>query len=455
MKAPENKEDKKGGFLAFLSRLFGGSSPAGSASSLGTAASGLSGLFASKAGIVGMVLGGATIAAGIGVIYNYVGPSSKPVYSPGLFEQEYYESEAENATAERISSSRKGDMSSSSLEYFKQEAKKENLFGGGEDKESAAAEEDALASASVEGEVEVAGDPGYGAEGVAGDVPKLQKVSGFSSGSKGTRTRIPRMQSRGGLFGGIGSKFQKVYRPPAGSGGKSSSMKGALASKINKSAKYKIPIGKRGGAYGQAKFAKKTSKAGSISASEAGAKTTATEAFEGETGGEGDLAAPSGGAGLGGAGVADGDKLKGNDPSLNMNNSEPPPPPDPEDDTPWQDMVDLAMYSMLASVALIFITRILANVGKTNPLALKIAVITGYAAIAAAALVIYAGMMMMSKYGQKWMGIIYMMMGAALIWQAYQALAGVGKAMSGEKVTKEFAGKFWSKIVPGGPVGAT
>ena len=59
----------------------------GASSGLGSAgAGGIGGLFATKAGILGIVLGGATIAAGVGVIYNFVGSSSKSVYTPQLFQ---------------------------------------------------------------------------------------------------------------------------------------------------------------------------------------------------------------------------------------------------------------------------------------------------------------------------------------------------------------------------------
>ncbi|MBI4656153.1 MAG: hypothetical protein HY746_05305, partial [Elusimicrobia bacterium] len=101
MEELNKKEQKKSGLLAALSRLFKGGKPTPvSGSSLGSAGAaavrgifgssggfgGLGGLFASKAGMVGMILGGATIAAGIGVVYNFIGPSSKPVYTPGLFQ---------------------------------------------------------------------------------------------------------------------------------------------------------------------------------------------------------------------------------------------------------------------------------------------------------------------------------------------------------------------------------
>ncbi|MEK7721445.1 MAG: hypothetical protein AAB359_03550, partial [Elusimicrobiota bacterium] len=85
------REEKKGGFLSALSGLFRGGSPiaGGASSGMGSAGSGLAGLFATKAGVVGMVLGGATIAAGVGVVYNFIGDSSRQVYSPELFQNSY------------------------------------------------------------------------------------------------------------------------------------------------------------------------------------------------------------------------------------------------------------------------------------------------------------------------------------------------------------------------------
>jgi hypothetical protein len=87
-------EEKKKGFIPFLSRLFGGGRSVSSMGSIGSTASKFgsaagkgfwASIIGSKAGVVGLVLGAATIAAGIGVIYNYIGPSSSKVYTPGLF----------------------------------------------------------------------------------------------------------------------------------------------------------------------------------------------------------------------------------------------------------------------------------------------------------------------------------------------------------------------------------
>ena len=446
MKAPENN-DKKGGFLAVLSKFFGGSAASGAASSgLGTAASGgLGGLFASKAGIVGMILGGATIAAGVGVIYNFIGPSSKPVYSPSLFENQYYESEVENASVKRAAGLNSGAAASStSLDYFRDEAKKDGMEFGESDSEGAEASADGVDnsdSGSVEGEYSE-GKGGYGGNSLA-DMPRLQKSAGFGA-SGGSQSKLS--FGGGGMSGGIGSKFQKIYKVPVAGRGKSSSMKGALASKIRKAGKYSLPNFNKKGAYGQAKFAGKLGKQALYSASETGARTSATEAFIGETGGEGDVSGdPLGGSGLGGAGISDGASLKTSDPSLSSNESTPPEPGNPEKDNPWQTEENMAMNGMIIAAIFIGITMLLTKV-KT-PLTLAIAVGTAVLAMVAAVAVIYAGFVMMSQHGQKWMGMMYIAIGAMLMYQAYKALTGVGEARFAiDKGKDEALKSFWNHV---------
>ena len=435
-----NNREKKGGFLSALSGLFrGGSSAIGGASSgMGSAAGGLGGLFATKAGIVGMVLGGATIAAGVGVVYNFMGPSSKPVYSPELFQNSYYEEEASRAGYERAQARDASGAASSTLDMFREQAKKDGLSGlAGEAGEGAnsSSEDPSAADSSADASADAPSD--YGAAGAAGGAgaagaggPKLQASSGFGSkagGGGSGGSSIPRMQAGGGLSGGIGGQFQPVYRPPAQANAGSTSGMTASAARLKNSPKYAVPNVNKKGAYGQAKFAGKMGSKAAFSADSAGSRTDATEAFSGETSGAGDVAAPESGAGLSGAGVSDGSKLKGNDPSLSSNESTPPKVPDPEDVDPWQHYEDMAMNSMMWAAGLIFVANILSKAAKAYPAL----VFLYYAAMAAAAAaiffalkVIYAGMKMMTEFGQKMMGGIYMLTGAVLIWKAYQALMG-------------------------------
>lgn len=432
---------KKGGILAAFLKLFGGSSGSslpGTALSGGGWLGGLGGLFTSKAGIMGVVLGGATIAAGIGVVYNFIGPSSKSVYTPGLFQDSYYESVAGDAQSERSAQYDTAKRrSSSSLDYFSEEAQKGDIDGlaseaAGEGPVTARDDED-FAAAAADADADAASQGGG-----AGAKPSLVKSQGFGSGGS-----IPRMRGGGGLSGGIGSKFQNVFKAPPVTKGKTSAMSGSAASR-RISGKRSVPHFNKKGAFGQAKYAGKVSKGAAYTSSDSGAKTTAQEAFEGQTAGAGDVAGiDSGGAGLGGAGLGEGD-LQASDPSLNTNESTPPTPPvdDPTDDSPWSKTTDMALYGMLAAVALIFITKMLVNKAKTAlatgtpagaALALtlyKWAKLTAYLAMAAAGVVIFAGITLMNKYAQKWMGIMYAGVGAVLMYKAYEALSGIDKGIS-------------------------
>lgn len=439
-----NKE-KKGGFLSSLSGLFrGGSSAIGGASSgMGSSGmGGLGGLFATKAGIVGMVLGGATIAAGVGVLYNFVGTSSKPVYSPDLFQDTYYEEEASRAGQERAMSRDSSAAASSTLDMFREQARKDNLGlagegGGNAAKASADSEVPADGSADASAAAPSA-DGSYGgssAGGAAGGgMPRLNKSSGFGGkgGGAGSGTSIPRMQSGGGLSGGIGGKFQSVYRAPAqANAGKTSGMT-ASAARMKNSPKYAVPNVNRKGAYGQAKFAGKMGAKAGYSADAAGSRTNAEQAFSGETGGAGDVGTPGSGAGLSGAGISGGNSLKGNDPSLNSNESTPPKVPDPEDIDPWQGEEDKAMNGMMWAGGLILVTMALSKLARylaTTGWGIAASVYVFYAAMATAAAAIFyalkvvmAGFKMYSQYGQKMMGGIYILTGLMLIYKAYEAL---------------------------------
>jgi hypothetical protein len=456
-----NKKEEKGGFLSALSGLFrGGTSAMGGASSgMGSAAGGLSGLFATKAGIVGMVLGGATIAAGVGVVYNFMGPSSKPVYSPELFQNSYYEEEASRAGQARAEARDSSAADSSTLDMFREQAKKDGLAGlagetggSGEGGNASAADPSAVDS-SADASAEAPG--AYGAGGAAGAAgsggAKLQKHSGFGgAGGAGGGSAMPKMQTSGGLSGGIGSKFQSVYRSPAqANGGKTSGMS-ASAARIKNSPKYAVPNVNKKGAYGQAKFAGKMGSKAAYSADSSGARTGATEAFSGETTGSGDVASPEAGAGLSGAGVSDGPSLKGNDPSLSSNESTPPKVPDPEDVDPWQEYEDMAMNGMMYALGLIIVTKILGKIAKSIPLLYYAALATGAAAIFFALKVVYAGFKMYSEFGQKMMGGIYMLTGVMLAIQAWNAICGLdGSTTGADGVVNNGASPTWMNGMSG------
>jgi hypothetical protein len=464
-------EEKKKGFIPFLSRLFGGGRTASSMGSIGSTASKFgsaagkgfwASIIGSKAGVVGVILGAATIAAGIGVIYNYIGPSSSKVYTPGLFSDAYYEDLQKQANAERAKEFSPNTQSgASSLDMFKEAAQKElslknenNEQGKSENPSDSADVSDANQDVNTN-----TPQPLPVAENQAG-VNRLNASLGFESkgGSGGGSSSGNRLQTSGGLWGGIGRPFSPISRNAniAGSGS-SSKMNKALTARVVTSPKYAIPNVNKKGAFGQAKYAANVGKAAAFSASDAGARTTAEQAFSGETAGSGDIATPIGGTGLGGAGLSQGNKLKANDPSLNQSEYTPPTPPKPKEDTPWKKLIDYALYAMLASAAFIAIASLLANKAKAllavpSPANVSLAIslfntakMFCYLAMAAAAVVIGIGVKLAITYGQKWMGIMYGLVGGALIYQAYKALSGINEGLDKAKQ----AGQWYDNVFKG------
>ncbi len=449
-----DKKEEKGGFWSALSGLFrGGSSAMGGGASSGMGAAG--GLFATKAGIVGMVLGGATIAAGIGVVYNFVGSSSKPVYSPELFQQSYYEDESASASQARAQSKDRSSASASTLDIFSAQAKKDGLSGlaseaGGDGKAEPAADAAASAEAPADGaganaSAGAPAAPSAGADGGA----KLKPGSGFSSsvgkggGGGSSSSVMPRMQNAGGLSGGIGGQFATMYKAPAGqSDGRTSAMSASMAARTKGSPKYAVPNFNKKGAHAQAKFANAKGSQAVYSADAGSARSTAGEAFSGETSGAGDVATPDSGAGLGGAGISQGSALKGSDPSLNSNKSTIPPVTDPTNASPWKTFEDKAMKGMIGAVVGIILIKLFAKLAKmANPITAWIgyvgACISLAIALASALIVVLNGIKLMQGdpsnsagkgawAGQSWMGGIYVAAGLMLAMKAWDAFCEVG-----------------------------
>jgi len=472
------KKEKKVGFWAYLSSLFrGGSSGAGGAAGFGSAGArlgssgsgfgswfaslfgspaGLAGLFSTKAGIMGIILSVATIAAGIGVLYNFLGPSSKSVYTPNLFQDTYYDEQAQNAARERAK--QLADASASGFDMFRDQAKKDGL-GLGEDGENAEKKDASAEDAAAEDKATIENASADSAATIpTGGIPKLQAVQGFGSSKGGGST----LAGGSGMFGGVNSKFAPIYKAPAGQGS-SSAIKSAKASPI-KSASKRASSFKKRGAFGQAKYAKAQGVRAAGSSTAADSKTSATEAFSGETGGAGDVGTAGGGAGLGGSGVTDGSTLKNSDPSLSSNDSTPAEAtPAAEDVSPWDKYTDLALYGMIASALFIFIANSCAKKAKalflkakaaaavpvTGPAAAapifaaaiqmyNYAIYAAYAAMAAAAVVVYAGLKLMGDYEQKWTGIMYMAAGGMLIYKAYEAVSGAQEGIAdAQKIVSE------------------
>jgi len=448
-----NDKREKKGFLPFLSKIFrGGGSVNGFGSQAAKIAAGgakggfFASLFASKAAVVGLVLGAATIAAGIGVIYNYISPSSGHIYTPNLFSNAYYEEAQKQANVERASYSSPNPGSQSSLDVFKEGASKE--FKSDEPKEGANSENNSSESSpasNVSGSNSAAPNPDTnpGAGKLNANLGFDAKQAGGSQSSGGTR-----LQTSGGLWGGIGKPFSPISKNMnSANSGASSKMNKGLTARVVASPKYTVPNINKKGAFGQAKFAANVGKSAAFNASDAGARTTAEQAFSGQTAGSGDVATPIGGSGLGGAGLSQGNKLKANDPSLNQEDYT-PPTPNKSDNTPWEKLTDYALYAMLAAGAFIAIANMLAQHAKAlaaSPVTVgaslayfQAAMAFAGLALAAAAAVIGIAVVLAAKYKQTMMGMMYGVIGAILAYQAYKALAGASEGYkNAEQMSKD------------------
>ncbi len=453
---PDQNEKKKKGFLPFLSKVFSNTSR--SAGGVGAGASKVAGgigkgglfssLFATKAGVVGLLLGAATIAAGIGLVYNYISPSSGKIYTPALFSDAYYQEAQRQANAERATNSIVPP--DSTLSKFAEVAQKELAVEPEKNSDKTSPNNDVETSQQsvLAPEVNlpntVQNQPARG---------ELQPQLGFNKASGGASSNssaaAPRLQTSGGLWSEMGKQFTPLGNSSSKlqSGGKTSNMNKGLTARLVASPKYHVPNINKKGAFGQAKFAGSVGRTAAYQPSEAGARTTAEQAFSGQTAGSGDIAVPIGGTGLGGAGLSAGSKLKANDPSLNVDEYT-PPTPQKKIDTPWKKLVDRALYAMLAAVAFIYLAKLFAKFGKTNPIWFKVAYVFSALAIAAASIVIATGYQLSSKYGQKMMGLLYIGVGTILVIQAIMALFDIHGMSKGSVPKSNFGGGRWSSLDP-------
>lgn len=453
---PNEKDRRKKGFLPFFSRIFGeASKTAGGLGSGALKGGGMLGkagfftaLFSTKAGVVGLLLGAATIAAGIGLIYNYIAPSSGKIYTPALFSDAYYQEAQRQANIERASQGMPS-VGESSLSKFAEAAQKEFSSELPKEESSPSSQEPQTSPDShIPEPAAISQTPS--SEG------RLQSKLGFDAPqakSVGGGTSFPRLQTSGGVWSNLGKQFSPIGTTPARLQGsaKAGEMNKALTARLVASPKYQVPNINKKGAFGQAKFAGKVGVGAAYSPTDAGARVTAEQAFSGETAGSGDIATPIGGTGLGGAGISQGTKLKANDPSLNMSEYT-PPTPEKKTDTPWKKLTDYALYAMLASVGFIAIAKMLANKAKalmatplTAPQAASFfaaAKVFAVLAMGAAAMVIAIALQLATKHGQKMLGLMYGVIGGTLIVQAVRALWDMNA--DGEKAMK--AGEFYEKV---------
>ena len=441
-----NKKQNSGGFLSAIAALFKGGAAAGSGVS-GAAATG--GIFASNAGIFGLLLGGATIAAGVGFGYQFInnGNTTDTASASSIFQNSYFEEEAAKAGAERSNSQDRRAHVNSSIGMFSEQAKKSGLgFEVQEEQqENSPAEENSYSDSSAYGSAG-ASAADYSASAASSSSPRGNRLTSKGMGSFGgggasaTSSSVPRMKSMGGLSGGVNSKFASMRSAAlAENSGSATAMASAKKASISKGRSVSAR-GRRSTARSQAMFANAMGNKAAYSSSAAGARTSAQAAFTGETTGEGDVAeGVLEGAGLGGAGMSMGNALKANDPNNTNSIKNVPQPSAASNSSPWKDLEKALLITLAAATVLLITGSILASQAakavhpaQKAPLLMATAIIAGIVCAAAAAIVVMAGILI-GKHKQTGMGITYIIAGAFLGFKGGKLMA---EAISGYKDAK-------------------
>lgn len=440
-----NKKQNSGGFLSAIAALFKGGAAAGSGVS-GAAATG--GIFASNVGILGLLLGGATIAAGAGAVYHFAGNATNTASNtPAIFQNSYFEEEAAKAGAERASTQDRYAKVNSSIGMFSEQARKSGLgFEVQEEQqqENSQAEDNSYSDASS---YSSSGAPvDYSASAASSASPKGNRLTSKSmgsfsgGGSSSTGSSVPRMKSMGGLSGGVNSKFASMKSAAlAESRGSATAMASAKKASISKGRSVSAR-GRRSSAHSQAMFANAMGSKAAYSSSAAGARTSAQAAFTGETTGTGDVAeGVLEGAGLGGAGLSMGDGLKANNPGNVNNVKNIPQPSGASNASPWKDLEKALLITLAAATVLLITGSILASQAakavhpaQKAPLLMATAIIAGIVCAAAIAICVMAGILI-GKHKQTGMGITYLIAGAFLGLKGGKLMA---EAISGYKDAK-------------------
>lgn len=429
MKKPNNKKQNNGGILSAIAALFNGGAAAGGAS--GAAVT--SGIFATKAGMLGLLLGGATIAAGVGAVYHLAGGSAtKTAYSPELFQNSYYEEQAAIAEAERNQNNdRRASVVNSTIDMFSASAKQSGYFDQGSSDSALASVEmpdgsdvsmagsSSSAEASASSSVSSAGESGSSTASGSTKLASKSLSSGRAGGSGSSRVNSSSAGSMGGLKAGMGKNFN----PKMASAGKSSAMAANMSRKVSSARGASKARGSRR-AFSQAKFANNMSKRGVASGSFEASRTAASAAFTGEAAG-GDMGDSVEGVGMDTSGMAVGTALKNGTPNGNSNLKSVPPVSESENASPWEALVKRAGILSLVAAGLYVVGVVLARFAAKSPsqtvrngikMALK------FMAVAIAAIGAYllaAAVQLATKYNQKMYGILYGIAGAFLIWKAY------------------------------------
>ncbi|HAH05619.1 MAG TPA: hypothetical protein DCM05_03690 [Elusimicrobia bacterium] len=420
----EEEERKGGGFLAaLLSKLGLGGSAGGSAGLLGTGFGG--GIIATKAGIVALVMVGATVAAGISILGPAGGLRKTAARDGSVFTAAMADKGGDAAAALSADGKSAADASqggaSGSLDYLANANPAPKAEG-----ESVNAANDAAAGSAVD--ANAASDaPASTTEGEA-------VGSARSASAPLQRPQMVRSQGLGAASSGAGSSAVARMAPQEGVGGSMASFRSpAGASKGGASAMRNVQarsaIGRSGGVGQGGRAARQlaqTSKVvkGNLSSAQPSSQGSGLT-YDGAATNSGAAGAAAAGAGVGGQGLSPGSGL-GNPAATTAKDIREVTPPAPavgetENQTPYQNLVYAAIGCMVASLALMYFAGKVGDAAKVDPdpiskaaLAAKAKMLSIFATIAAGACTLIGIVLTQEPYNQMMQGIMFTVMGGIL-----------------------------------------
>lgn len=422
----KEREEKKGaGLLGFLSRLTGGGAggATGGIGGLGGAAAS-GGLLATKAGLIGLILAGTTVAGGLGLVgWTAFGPGQGDrADNPSLQLFASKPKEASNPFGAVAPVAKDG--SSSSLNYLAQ-ANAPKSEGGGE---AAPAEATAASAATGNDDASASSNatPHLG-ESVAtnGPAPKagLKDVKKLGELSKGF----------GGGSGSAGSASAAALK---GAGA------GANAALSNAGSK-----GSLGGGFGQRGSAAQSigrgvarARAGSATRQAMNALSQNRSAYSSQAGGrtyDGSAAAGGGAAGLdagmpgAGTGLGNGGSQPTSTPNsaAQKNEFEAPPTPEGKNVTPYQKALNMAQMMLGAAAALLMVAYFFSkskDADLTQTARTTVMILAALAAALSTAAIIIGAMISGGKYGQPLQGGLIALAGGLMGATAAMMMFGQG-----------------------------
>ena len=402
----EKKEDKRGGlWWSLLSRLGLGPAPQGfeaiSLSSVGLS----SGLLATKAGIIGLILAGSTVAGSIGLVgYKIFGPGSGGLDTrfTSLFQPRPKENSEVVGPASK-------DGNSVSLDYLVKANE------GANDDEAAKAETSAQARDAFSGDT------------VGGRTPDNNAVPGGQANLALKLNSAKKIGQLNKLVGGDQSVFAGATLAAASPQAAASVAGG---SKLGTPKAFSVSKGRPAITARRSLSAMKSSNSfmqlGAVRADHVAAASSA------QAGHTYDGAAPAGtigpDAGIpGGSGAAIGGK--GTSVAPTPSNSVPdrypkPPQPDAKNVTPWQAAIDTAAMLVVAASLLLMLAAKVAKHPAGQAVPMMAYALAALAAILGLAAMAFGSMVAGGKYGQAFQGNMFVLSGGLIVATAGAAAMG-------------------------------